>query len=376
MIANQNLQMKQISNDFNAFWDILIKPRNSDEVINIKSKYFLVVFKEQDTFDNYIKYIEKWFEIWLYSYLSKIVSDSEFETQKTYYFEKFGSDFFESMVNVLTHNFSESSEKDPNFFTRLEELVFCLSVVVQRVQVSTGFLDMHSKVAEMKDDVATKTNKLTAEINKIKTELNETQSLSNSLKEQVKQTEETLSDSNKKNAEFSITILGIFVAIIMVFFGDITIISKVAQADIPILLLLTCVLYDSIILLFFLIGRFNGRSLQCKCLLNAHCSDCLLCEKRKNLREICLLRNKYPYIYWANLFFVFCFIFLQCKQFFIEMQYDKINQVLYSIGIACLFVIVMFVLELIFVGILRICTSVEVHIQPKKQNNENNVEKK
>lgn len=133
---------------------------------------------------------------------------------------------------------------------------------------------------------------------------------------------ESITQQSQKVAESSITILGIFVGIVMVFFGDFSILSSAAAGifDVSlyrlslVFLAFGAILFNVIILLFYLVGKITQKSIGNVC---AHSTVqfrtvCATCKYKPKLRELCRLRNTLPYVYWGNAVILLLFLFTFC----------------------------------------------------------------
>lgn len=319
---NSHKYQREILEDFSDFWNAILRGEITEEnniavkksagksqVINLSQRKFAEMFESKKSYDSYVIYMDKWIEIWLYRYLSSTTSNKK-ETKENV-FERISQPCLDTLCSILNKQFANSVE---DFDKILKDLSMRIIIVVEKVQASTSYLALHAEVAENVDALF---DTVYDEINRIDKQVERLKTGTSNLKNELTTAQNELSESSKKHAELSITILGIFVAIVVVFFGDFSIIDSVLNLETEnvyrfyfTVLFVTFVLYNSAILLLFLIGRLTGRSMSCKCFANPTCTDCTTCTKRRCLCEICSLRNNYPYVYWINSLFLVGFTFL------------------------------------------------------------------
>lgn len=65
------------------------------------------------------------------------------------------------------------------------------------------------------------------------------------------------------------------------------------------------VIYNIIISLMFMVGRFNGRDVGVRCKYRYDCRGCPHVRRGKIARLFCQAINKYPYIFCVNAFWVY-----------------------------------------------------------------------
>lgn len=165
----------------------------------------------------------------------------------------------------------------------------------------------------------------------------------NAIDEAIKNANESIAQQAQKVAESSITILGIFVGIVMVFFGDFSILSSAAAGlfDAPIyrlaivLISFSAVLFNIIILLFYLISKLTQKSMgnACPYMTSQGCKDCSNCAHKPKLYELCRLRSTLPYVYWGNAVVVLLLIFIFCMYLFNGLHVDLVPVTLRPFGI-------------------------------------------
>lgn len=165
----------------------------------------------------------------------------------------------------------------------------------------------------------------------------------NAINEAIKTANESIAQQAQKVAESSITILGIFVGIVMVFFGDFSILSSAAAGlfDAPIyrlaivLISFSAVLFNIIILLFYLISKLTQKTMgnTCPYMTVQDCKDCINCTYKPKLYELCRLRSTLPYVYWGNAVIVLLLIFTFCMYLFNGLYVELVPVTLRPFGI-------------------------------------------
>lgn len=167
--------------------------------------------------------------------------------------------------------------------------------------------------------------------------------LATAIETAVSDANESIAQQAQKVAESSITILGIFVGIVMVFFGDFSILSSAAAGlfDAPIyrlaivLISFSAVLFNIIILLFYLISKLTQKSMgnACPYMTAQGCKDCSNCAHKPQLYELCRLRSTLPYVYWGNAVIVLLLIFTFCMYLFSGLRVELVPVTLRPFGI-------------------------------------------
>lgn len=205
-------------------------------------------------------------------------------------------------------------------------------------------LELKNNTQKINTEIEEKTSQIYKTIDAQKTAFNtETLKLHNEIQEQIYA-------ANKKATEHSVTVLGIFVGIVMVFFGGFTLLENILSnidSSNPYRLyftaiLLICFLFNSVVLLMYLISHINEKSI---CGICQYSTDCNNCQRRKHLKDICKIRNRLPYVYWINyfLFLSMCFI---CVLRLVELETEKtlldccIYAINFTIGLSLVMVLV------------------------------------
>lgn len=157
---------------------------------------------------------------------------------------------------------------------------------------------------------------------KLKQQQAEIESKQKAIDNAIANANESITQQSQKVAESSITILGIFVGIVMVFFGDFSILSSAAAGifDVSLyrlsLVMLTfgAILFNVIILLFYLVSKITQKPIGNVCVHSTTriCTVCKDCKCKPKLHELCRLRNTLPYVYWGNAVILLLFLFTFC----------------------------------------------------------------
>ncbi len=175
----------------------------------------------------------------------------------------------------------------------------------------------------------------------------------------VEQTSLEVKDQSKKLSETSISVLGIFVGVVMVFFGGFAILENAIEGmstATPYRLAITMllfggILFNIVILLFFLVGKLTQKTIICDCyrfIPNEHIvkdyffklrdendddnykkasidsylenainisktsikRDCSQCMSARKFVNMCRARHLLPYAYWGNVVILVLAIFV------------------------------------------------------------------
>lgn len=174
----------------------------------------------------------------------------------------------------------------------------------------------------------------------------------NKLEEKIKNTskmEEKISEKIENNNNQSITILGIFAGIVMAFTGGLSFIASSMQHInaiskyrlIFIIILLSMVMFNTIFMLIYTIGKLTNRYVGSKCGHSSECSNC-------NEKRIKCILFKYPLMALMNtssmlLLFITFLIYLVDKFEWIKHFLDL------DIEIRVLFIVVAFMIIIMLV---------------------------
>ncbi|MCM1529062.1 MAG: hypothetical protein NC093_03600 [Alistipes sp.] len=165
-------------------------------------------------------------------------------------------------------------------------------------------------------------------------------SLNRGLQEEVKKISaeakdirQEIKEQSQKVAESSITILGIFVGIVMVFFGGFSILDNTIETLSQVspyrlyftMIVFGCIMYNIVVLLFFLVSRITEKSITCRChhasqVIETSRNDCYKCKQYRHHKGICRVRNTLPYVYWSNLCMFAAMSFLFGMKFFAKQE--------------------------------------------------------
>lgn len=266
--------------------------------------------------------IDMWFQRWLYTKLQKTAVASTANKNNVIVFERVGDKFFFTIRFFLAQHIGDLDSKDydvEKVRTAVKMFTNRLQNVFELVKASTAFLNYRPAVeksaAELKQNTDAVLKSVKKDLEKIKT-ANQT-SFDEYVTKLKGTTEEELNSIIKHSSESSITILGIFVGVVMVFFGGFTVLENAIDGLTGTsfyrlyftMLLFGGMLYNTVILLFFLIGRVTDRSIACKC-HKTNADKCSECEHRVASHKLCALQNKFPYIYWVDMLILLGMIFI------------------------------------------------------------------
>lgn len=160
------------------------------------------------------------------------------------------------------------------------------------------------------DEAKVRSEGMEGRINEISDNLNKITKKSEEYEKQSKAIEQSINDSTSR----SVTILSIFAGVVIAFMGGVSLLSSAftaiqSEASIyRILFMLTLVgfvIYNIIISLMFMIGRFNGRDVGVRCKYRYDCHACHHARPGKISRVFCQAVNKYPYIFCVDAFLVY-----------------------------------------------------------------------
>lgn len=199
--------------------------------------------------------------------------------------------------------------------------------------------DAYDRLVRQEEVIKSYEKKVAESESKFQTAIENIKTQELSIEESIENNKKTISDQGQKSLENSITILGIFVGVVMVFFGGFTILENTIGGMttvtpyrlIFIMLLFGMVLFDVVVMLFYLVGKLTNKSIACqwcyykkstaknsntaensdtaKNVSTAETIDriqCSSCIKRNVFRKgiwnkgLCRFVRKYPYIYWTN----------------------------------------------------------------------------
>ncbi len=266
--------------------------------------------------------IDMWFQRWLYTKLQKTAIASTANKNNVIVFERVGDKFFFTIRSFLIQGIEDLGSKDydvEKVSTAVKMFTNRLQNVFELVKASTAFLNYRPAVEKAAKDIEHNTDivlqTVTDDIEKIKKDNQD--SFDQYVNKLKKTTENELNSIIKHSSESSITILGIFVGVVMVFFGGFTVLENAIDGLTGTsfyrlyftMLLFGGMLYNTVILLFFLIGRVTDRSIACKC-HKTNADKCSECEYRVASHKLCALQNKFPYIYWVDMLILLGMIFI------------------------------------------------------------------
>lgn len=230
--------------------------------------------------------------------------------------------FFEILKDILK-SLKDTQNKRTLEQNKVDKIIEVLTCSKENVISSITSLGVADRIVDIVEENKTRVNELDEKANKLKNEL-KTQS--------------------RKALESSITILGIFVGVAMVFFGGFAILDNTIEglnATTPqrlifVMLAFAMIMYNSVILLFFLISRITEKSIGCKChryfpivdntkeeskdknrmkgsksnQTICETTNCWNCKNSGPVPAWCRIKRIYPYIYWGNVAIVAAMISL------------------------------------------------------------------
>lgn len=274
--------------------------------------------------------INRMFESWLYStYAKTIVANAEFNDDEVF------ANFFKSCIFCIFYNYCEKNENYNEKERKLQQvrsfndsLQLTYEKVLGNIHLLTirdSINNYNEKLEQVEQSLNMQTDTLNKKVNEVTFKIKDMESDINTTFEKVKK---KIKMQSQKAAESSITILGIFVCIVMVFFGgfsilenSITSMEKASSYRLYFTMIaFGGIMYNVVILLFFLISRITGKSISCKCGYfipiesvdtpeNLPCL-CNNCATKKRNKRICKMKNNLPYIYWGNLVIISGLLFI------------------------------------------------------------------
>lgn len=199
--------------------------------------------------------------------------------------------------------------------------------------------DAYDRLVRQEEVIKSYEKKVAESESKFQTAIENIKKQELSIEKSIENNKKTISDQGQKSLENSITILGIFVGVVMVFFGGFTILENTIGGMttvtpyrlIFIMLLFGMVLFDVVVMLFYLVGKLTNKSIACQwcnykkstaknssatknsdIAKNGSTTEttdtiqCSSCIKRNIFKKeiwnkgLCRFVRKYPYIYWTN----------------------------------------------------------------------------
>ena len=350
--------------DFREFWNIIfyyLIDNQSDGVYD--SKQLLENFDKEQVPDSIMEYfrgenknfseteseIILTFEAWLYLIYANIATDKD---QNQYPDDLFNNDFFLIMIqslvvkNIKNVNGNIHSTK---FNNRVLRVVTHLNLVYDKVISSISFIQLKNSIDDVnnwergvEESLKIQTRKLNNQVIKACKSFKKKAKKST---DKIRKIKKKIDKQSEKVAESSITILGIFVGIVMVFFGGFTILENAIegmQKASPYrlyftMLLFGAIMYNVVILLFFLVSRITEKPVTCRChrapgysslskegdkvIREKTRNDCFNCKYRVKNKGLCRIKNTLPYVYWGNLVIIMGLSFM----FFMRVFRDNNN---------------------------------------------------
>lgn len=347
--------------DFREFWNIifyylidnqsdgvydseqLLKNFDNEQVPDAVMDYFR---SESKNFSETESEIILTFESWLYLVYANIATDKE---QNQYSDDLFKNNFFPIMIqSLVVKNFMSTNRviTPTKFNKRASQVVYHLNLVYDKVINSISFIQLKNSIDDankwresVEKSLESRTEILDERISAALTEIEEnTQESTDKMKEEIDK-------QSEKAAESSITILGIFVGIVMVFFGGFTILENAIEGMQKAssyrlyftMLLFGAIMYNVVILLFFLVSRITEKPVTCRChrapgysslskegdkvIREKTRNDCFNCKYRVKNKGLCRIKNTLPYVYWGNLVIIMGLSFM----FFMRVFQDNNN---------------------------------------------------
>ncbi len=301
----------------------------------------------------YYDVISSVFLEWMYSELSDCQSSDNPSLQETNFLEKINAEYFEVIQGIflvlylmvigkidLINKEEDSSSKIENlfpeaFYEAIEYIITKLKLEKNLLEANrshivsggafrtatnktvTNALDKYSK--EKESEINELTKKMISDINisgdiREKSLLNSISNKEVALSRRIDKKGEEL---NRKAVETSMTVLGVFVGVVMVFFGGFAILENTISGinNVSVyrlyftMLMFGLILFNVVIILFYLISRITERSIACMCPKNKT-NECSNCKIAKRLKFICRFKNTMPYVYWGNIAMISGLVFI------------------------------------------------------------------
>lgn len=316
---NHDILISELSELYDVIWSTSIESEFDVNSLAININTVCLLFENGCVgYYRTADLIDIWFQRWLYTKLQKTLVFPNDKNTTDIVFEKININFFNRVRICILEN-PVITNNNGNVYKK-EKIVVATYVLTERLQnvfelvkASASFLNYRPAIAKTLEETQhvadAVLNAVSDDIEGIKSD--NKKSFNKYVAKLKKKTESDLNSLIKHSSESSITILGIFMGVVMVFFGGFTILENsiegLSSASYHRLyftmLLFGGILYNIVILLFFLIGRVTERSIACKC-HKSEDNNCSKCKRKVVSKTICSLQNKFPYIFWVDFLIV------------------------------------------------------------------------
>lgn len=347
---------EDFSNTFTEFFELGLQDDNilsNDEYRASKRKTSDDILKllQEQTITKYLNIIDNLFKSWVYGMSSQMTTTIGEVAHSDYiltdgYFDNLKAILEKDILLYVLDQMTEDGIITTNSTTDELKKILTEKAKVVLPQVTILLNTLHSSFENMEYNItlmnfkALETVEKAREITVLKNALQEIKRETSKFKvdiekdsERIKEVSGEVKKQSQKAAESSITILGIFVGVVMVFFGGFSIlenaITGMTTAS-PFRLYFTmlafgAIMYDIVILLFFLISRIIEKSITCECIVHQNKNyanenrdyekdkstgssrvkdkpvKCMHCPYAPpKTKYLCRLRHTMPYAYWGN----------------------------------------------------------------------------
>ncbi len=353
-------KFESLNAEFIDIFNIALKANDNGIDLSYLKKNFsaVCIFLKKITDEEknvYIYYdiISSVFLEWMYSELSDCQSSDNPSLQETNFLEKINAEYFEIIQGIFLVLYLNAIEKidlmgkDENLYSEIEDLFpetfdEAIEYIITKLKLEKNLLEANRSHIVSGATFRTATNKTVTDalekyskekekqintltkkmIYQIKDDAKKQKDLlmerltikENELAESIDEQGEKL---NQKTVETSMTILGVFVGVVMVFFGGFAILENTisglgnlsAYRLYFTMLMFGLILFNIVVVLFYLISRITSRSITCICPKNKN-NECANCKIAKRLKFICRFKNTMPYVYWGNMLMISGLVFI------------------------------------------------------------------
>lgn len=327
---------KTIDEGLFEFINLVYRSSNINKINNFPK----LVSIDNGLYNSIASSIQNWqdYKVEIYSHIKRFYLD--YQSRNTIKEDVVFPDFYEKILVPNLNNLFDKLKETTNQHNIVENLKSflyknCLDTFIHDLShehINKIYTNLNTKQQYIKKLM----NKVVDLNNVVKDQSKNLTIQSKNLKKQSKQIDKTSNENARKNIEISVTILGVFVGVVMVFFGGFSILTNaISEMTTATSYRITFtmiafggILYNVVILLFFLICRITSRSIACKCynyelneenpirlgnleddFVDNKCRYCTLL-KHKRFKGICRIRRIYPYIYWGNVIIVALILFV------------------------------------------------------------------
>lgn len=321
-----------IIKEFNCFFSMGLE----DKINDLRLPSFILNLFLNQTLSDYYTNIDNIFKIWVNGIGSKKYTESE--DLSSFSLENIvGLNYFDKLMTIINNSFDDSFKNaTPSYRAKANQqaaiLLDMLKLSLQIVLDNLGLINFKASEAVLNAQKIEKLSQLndsiTENISGIEKKIKDCDDKIKDDEEKVNEIDEKINKLSQENAQSSITILGIFVGIVMVFFGGFTILENTITSmanSTPYRLYFTMlafggIMYNVVVILFFLISRMINKPITCVCYKNnmstPSTNDCFDCKSRKILIGACRIKHTLPYIYWGDFIIATGLAFIAGLKFF------------------------------------------------------------